>query len=533
MTDRITDRISRRNVLKTVAVSGTAGLAGCGGLLGGGETPTPGPTDIPSKDYGIKEWGQKLNEHAREANIDWQQFEGDDIELTFGMGLHPYSTTFSAKAEDGTQVKDSFEELTGITVNYETFSEDQFWLDIENSLSSSENEYDGLMCGLWPAGGYHYGTDGDSWVRDLNQYIDNASLTDQDWLAMDDFMDQTIELMTFPNEDGSNDFVGFPNGIEAYGCTAVHQPTIETVGADEPTNFEELEDVAKQISESDETDREGIVSRTSSTTLSAANWGTMFKTYGADWIDRAEGTATLNSQAGIDSLERFGGMLNNYGPNNPGTRDWYKNNNTYSNGEVGMMYSTPQTSGFVDTSIMEDTKWLAPLEGPDGQSPVVDTWIWSTAITQTTDNPEAAWLYIQWANSRMGNLLLSTKQWQGDEPRAGYARMEYVEEQVNQGNAPEVPGEGYMEAFKKGMENVPGGNPDKPDEYPPVPVDTPQNMNIMSEAAQAMSNVVSGSKDAETALNDAKDRIEGVGVDSENYVTQIPDRYVASDRFDN
>ena len=164
MTDRITDRISRRNVLQTIAVSGVAGLAGCGG--GGGETPTAGPTDVPPLDAGIHEWGQRLNAHAQEASIDWTQFEDQDITLTFGMGLHPYSTTLSREAETAqngnTMVKDYFEDLTGITVNYEIVSEDQFWLETEEALSSDDNPYDGIMNGLWPAGGYHYGTDGDS-----------------------------------------------------------------------------------------------------------------------------------------------------------------------------------------------------------------------------------------------------------------------------------------------------------------------------------------------------------------------------------
>ena len=514
MTDRITDRISRRNVLKTIAVSGTAGLAGCGGETGG--TPTAGPTEVPSLDAGINEWGQRLNAHAQEAGIDWTQFEGEGIELTFGMGLHPYSTTFSREASDGTQVKDYFEELTGITVNYEIVSEDEFWLETEEALSNGEGRYDGVMCGLWPAGGYHYGTDGDAWVRDLNQYIEDSSLTDQDWLAMDDFLDQTIELMTFPNGEGQSDFIGFPNGIEAYGCTAIHQPTQEQVGFDDPTNFEELEAAAQAISESD-LDREGIVSRTSSTTLSSANWGTMFKTHGANWIDRETKTAALNSEEGVASLERFGSMLHNYGPSPPGADDWYRNNNHYSNLDVGMMYSTPQTSGIVDTEVMSNTKWLPPLETADGRSPIVDTWIWSTAITATTDNPEAAWLYIQWANSRQANLMLSTRQWQGDQPRAGYARLDWVDQQVQNGNAPQVPGEGYMNAFREGMNNVPGGTLD---EDPPVPVDTPQNMNIMSEAAQAMSNVVTnGPENAQAELDNVAPAVTG-------YAEQIPDYYI-------
>jgi hypothetical protein len=78
------------------------------------------------------------------------------------------------------------------------------------------------------------------------------------------------------------------------------------------------------------------------------------------------------------------------------------------------------------------------------------------------------------------------------------------------------------------MSAVPGGNPDSPGEYPPVPVDTPQNMNIMGEAAKAMSSVVSGQRTAQVALDDAASIIDDKGYLSEE---RIPARYIADDRF--
>lgn len=493
---------TRRTVLTSAATASAMALAGCvtGETQTGASTEIPGNEAVPERDTGIEEWGKRLNEHARDADIDWRQFEG--TELRFGMGLHPYSTTTEA-------VLPYFEELTGISVAYEKFAEDQFWLEAEEYLSDRSGRYDGIMVGLWPAGGYHWGTDGETWVRDLTQYIEDPALTDKDWLQMDDFLDQTLDLLTFQNANGSKSLVGFPNGIEAYGCTAIDVPTFEKLGLSEPSNFAELEHAAKTISESDEVDREGIVSRTSSTTLSSANWGTMFKTHGAEWIDRETREARLNSEAGITSLERFGGMLNKYGPENPGTYDWYANNNAYSEGRVGMMYSTPQTSGIVAPEQMERTKWLPPLQGPNGRDPVVDTWIWSTGISAFSENPKAAWLFIQWANSREANYMLSTKQWEGDQPRAGYARLDYVDQRDDQ---PPIPGEGYMNAFRKGMANV-------PTDPPPVPVDTPQNMNIMSEAASAMSSVVSGERTAKAAL-------DAVAPTVTEHAQQIPEQYL-------
>jgi multiple sugar transport system substrate-binding protein len=506
--------ISRRQVLKGFGASGAFALAGCTeGTDGDTATETVTPS-VPPTQEGIDEWGQRLNDHAREAGIDWEMFADDDITLRFGMGVHPYFTTTDA-------VKDYFTELTGIDVEYESFSEDRFWLNAEEYLSNDQGRYDGIMVGLWPGGGYHWGDDGDTWVRDLNEFIENDTLTDRDWLHMEDFRQDTIDLMTFPDGEGGTDFIGFPNGIEAYGCPAIDKPTFETLGIDEPTTVNELRDAAKQISDSDEVDREGIVSRTSSTTLSSANWGTMFKTYGANWIDRENKEAALNSERGIASLEMFGEMMREYGAGDPtenASKDWYANNNTFD-GEVGIMYSTPQTSGIISPEQGARTKFLPPVKGPDeygNPDPVVDTWIWSTGISKFSENPEAAWLYIQWANSREANYMLSTRQWEGDQPRAGYARWNYIFDRVKNDPSTPNPPEGYENAFREGMANVPV-NP------PPVPVDTPENMDIMSEAASAMSSVVAGQQTAAEALNGVAPAVTG-------HAEEIPDRYIGFER---
>jgi len=85
--------------------------------------------------------------------------------------------------------------------------------------------------------------------------------------------------------------------------------------------------------------------------------------------------------------------------------------------------------------------------------------------------------------------------------------------------------EGCMNAFREGTNAVPGGRPSEPDVYPPVPIDT--NQNIMSEAASAMSDVVAS--DASTAAQELDNAASAITEHARN----TPDRYVAADRFDN
>ncbi|AUV80831.1 hypothetical protein C2R22_03455 [Salinigranum rubrum] len=506
---------TRRRFLQAVGAASAIGLAGCtggggdsgnlnvdegsgsgssGGSSGGSSETTSASTttsDLPTMEQGVEQWGQRLNSYAQEAGIDWRQFEG--TELLMGMNEHPFTQTMKP-------LLPYFEELTGISVTFNTFPEDQLWQKLTLDFNSQNGKYDGMFLGLWPSARYHNA----NWVKDLNQYIEDSSLTDQEWLHMEDFPQSAIDALTY----GDGALVALPFGIEAYGCVAIDQPTFETLGLSEPTTFPELRDAAKAIHESDEVDRAGICSRASSTPLSTANWATTFKSYGADWIDREAKEATLNSDAGIASLEMFADMMGNYGPGDIGTYDWYKSNQAFGNGQVGIAYHTPAAAGVFTTEQYDRTKFLPPLEGPDGDV-VASTWEWALGISQFSENPKATWLFLQWALSRPANLMQSSRQWQGHAPY-GHARSGWIFDQ----DAYQQTGqsESWINAHNTGMEAVPSSPP-------PVPLDTPQNMDMMSEAAIAMNAAVTGTKSAEKALNDAAPKIT-------EFAKQIPDAYL-------
>lgn len=500
-----TPRVVRRRFLQSVGSVAAVGLAGCtnnggdsGNLNvdnGGTETGTTNSSqnsNLPSRKEGAKQWGQRINEHARQAGIDWKQFEG--TKLTFGMNVHPFTKVSEP-------LLPYFEDLTGIKVKYNTFPEDQLWQKLTLDLNSKNGKFDGFMTGLWPSARYHHA----NWVKNISKYINKSSITDKKWLHIDDYPKGAINALTYQDQ-----LIAMPFGIEAYGCIGYDKPSFETVGLDKPKDFQSLLDAAKKIHESDKVSRDGIVSRASSTTLSSANWATMFKSYGGKWIDRKNQKAKVNSQQGIDSLKMFSDLLGKYGPSDIGTMDWYKANQAFGNGNVGMAYHTPSAVGTVGAQQAQRTEWLPPLPGPNGDT-VVDTWEWSLSISQYTDNPKAAWLFVQWATSRPAILLQNTVQWKG-QPTYGPARSNWLFEQDE--FKQKGPKKSWREAHQEGMKNVPS-------DPPPVPLDTPQNMNIMSEAAIAMNSAVTGTKSPTKALDKAAPSIT-------KHAKEIPNEYLSS-----
>lgn len=482
--------ITRRNVLQTLGVSTAVGVAGCSGGngdTGGGDGSADGPTDAD-----IEEWGQRLNDHAREADIDWQQFEGET--LVFGMNVHPFSDLMETFLP-------YFEELTGITVEFNTFPEDQLWQRLTLDLDSETGQFDGFFTGLWPNSQYF----DNGWVQDLSEFHEDPDLTDQDWFAIDDFPDGVMDSFRLGPDD---ELTGIPFGIEGYGAVGYDQPTFESLGIEPPSDYPSMVEAAQTVHESDETERVGIVSRASSTTLSSANWATVFKSHGADWIDYQAQEATLNSDAGVQSLEVFAELMGDYGPSDIGSFDWYRSNQAFGNGDAGMVLHTPAAIGPWTDEQLERTEWVAPVPGPDGQQ-ITAPWTWALGISQFSRNPEAAWLFVQWAISREANLLQSTPVWSGHSPY-GWAREGYIfdtDEWAENGLK-----DSWVEAHSASLEMIPS-------DPPAVPLDVPQNMDIMSEAAIAMNFAVTGEKSAQQALDDAASEITSIA-------QEIPDRYL-------
>lgn len=505
-------KVARRRFIKATGALSVLGIAGCSG---GGSDSTPtdsggmestdstdsgsdggdgsggSSNSLPSKAEGVKQWGERVNNFCRDAGIDWKQFEGTS--LMFGMNVHPFTQTTEA-------LLPYFEELTGISVQYNTFPEEQLWQKLTLDLNSETGLFDGFFLGLWPSARYHSA----GWAQDLNQYFNDASLTDKDWYAMGDFPESAIEGFTY----GDNDLVGLPIGIEAYGCLAYDKPTFEKLGIQVPTDYPSMKSAAKKIHESDEVDMAGICSRASSATLSSANWATMFKSYGADWLDYENKEAALNSQQGVKSLQFFSDLMSNYGPSDIGNFDWYKSLNAYGQGQVGMTYANTEGWGVFPAEKSERTGWIPPVPGPNGDQ-LASTWQWGIGMSQYTENPGAAWLFLQWATSRPMSLLTTTRQWQGQGPY-GHSRSNWLFDQPDYQDHGQS--EEWREATTKALDMVPSSPP-------PVPLQTPQNMDIMAEAAIAMNQAVSGNKSAKEALDQAAPTIT-------DYAKEIPSSYI-------
>lgn len=490
-TTKRTNSTYRRRFLTTVSAAGALGLAGCIADSGGGDGSSSGSSggSLPSRQEGVQTWGERINSYAKQADIDWKQFEG--TKLRMGMNSHPFT--------DATQpLLPYFKDLTGIDVTYDVYAESDLWNKLRTQLSNEQSTYDGFFMGLWPSAQYYEA----GYPKNLSEYANDPEISDRKWFHWEDFTENALKSFTY-----QGDLSSIPFGVEPYGCLAYDKPTFEKVGVSEPTNFDELEDVARKISQSDEVERAAIGSRASSTPLSTANWASMFRSYGADWISYTKQEAELNSQQGIAALEKFATLMGDYGPADIGSFDWTQNIQTYGQGQLAMAYVTASVVGSIPQTQRERTKWLPPLEGPNGDR-VAANWQWGLGISEFSNDPKATWLLLQWLTCRPGQLYTSSPQWEG-QPFYGWARNKWLFDQseFRPGNL----GENWQETFNEGMSLVPATPP-------AVPLDVPQNMDIMSEVATAMNSAVTGTP-ANKVLNNAAPSITRIA-------EQIPGAYI-------
>lgn len=498
---------SRRQLLRALGSAAILGVAGCQSDSTKPDTGTATRTrtasetgdesdGIPTRAQAIEEWGPRINDICRQAEIDWRQFEGDSIVM--GMNVHPFTETTG-------HLLSYFEELTGINVVYNSFPEEELWKRISRDMENQSGQFDGLFLGLWPGAGYH----SNGWTTDLTTFLDDSSLTDRDWLHLEDFPKAALESYTYLGSmDGAGELVALPIGLEVYGCVGYDRPTFEQLGLSEPTTFEELLTAAQTIHESDEVDRAGVVSRASEATLSTANWATMFKSHGAEWIDYDAREPMLDSERGVASLETYATLMGEYGPENIENFNWYRAHQAFSNGDVGIIYATPNAAGLFTEQQYERTEWLPPLEGPEGDR-VASAWQWGLGISEFSRNPGATWLFIQWATSRPMNFLVSTQQWRG-QSTYGHARTGYIFDQDEYDSVGQKAS--WVDAFTEATGLVPRSPP-------PVPFHTPQNMDLMSHAATAMNGAVVGEVTPKATLSEAADAMTPL-------LEAIPDEYI-------
>lgn len=329
--------------------------------------------------------GATLLSSAFAQEFNWRQYEGTQIR--FLMNQHPFTDFIEPLLPE-------FEELTGIEVTLESFPEDQFRQRTLLEAGSGADTLDGYMIQPGQTGAQYLGA---GWVRYLDDFLADPNLTNPD-LDMDDFFEGATSTFL----DGEQMY-GLPLQIES-SLLFYRTDLFEAAGLDgPPETLEQLREYAEVLSQDGVA---GFAMRGGGANATSQIVNFLYS-YGGQWLNE-DGTSALDSEASKETLSYYADLLSNYGPAGVTNMSWPEVTSLYAQGQAAMMFDAN-----VFRSIMEDPEQAleevrantayAPLpEGPAGRVPAV--LVWGLSINHASQNPEAAWYFIQWALSKENQL---------------------------------------------------------------------------------------------------------------------------------
>ena len=339
---------------------------------------------------------------AMAADFDWKAHSGKSVKLL--LNKHPYTDAMTANL-------DAFKALTGMEVTYDVFPEDVYFDKVTAALSSRSSEYDAFMTGAYMT--WTYGPAG--WVVDHNEWIQDASKTSPTY-NWDDMLEGVRKSCAWNGrpggELGSDDAKqwcipwGYEQNNLSYNANMLAQ-----IGADVPTNMDELVSVAAKA----QNDLDGVYGIG---VRGSRSWATIhpgflsgYANYGQTDLNVSEDgklSAAMNTPTSREFHEKWVGMIQDSGAPDWSTHTWYQVGTDLGAGKSALIYDADILGYFMNGggNAMAGELAFAPFAAnPAASAPTPNIWIWSLAMSQFSQDLDAAWYFVQWASSQEHGLF--------------------------------------------------------------------------------------------------------------------------------
>ena len=331
------------------------------------------------------------------GDFDWKKYDGQTVKLL--MNKHPYTDGLKAHQQE-------FTEKTGITLEIDEFPESNYFDKVTLELQSRQGNYDAFMLGAYMV--WQYGPPG--YLEDLNPWINNSSATHAEF-EPDDFHPNllTAGQWNFTNGEplGGDRQWMLPWGFES-NVVCYRKDVFDALGLTPAESFDELVDLADTINT--EAAGAGFDDMYGIAVRGSKEWATihpgfmsMYSRLGLTDFDVTDGRLIprMNSPEAVAFTEQWAQMIRDSGPSGWTSYTWYQASSDLGAGKAGMLFDADTASYFqnVDTAAAGQLAWHPGPAGNDG-SLATNMWIWSLAMNSASKNKEAAWWFLQWAESK-------------------------------------------------------------------------------------------------------------------------------------
>jgi len=325
------------------------------------------------------------------GDFDWKRYDGQSIKLL--LNQHPYTDGMLAELE-------TFESMTGISVDYDIFPEEEYFNKLTVALSSGSSEYDAYMTGAYMV--WQYMPPG--WMEDLTPYIENPALTSPDY-DFEDIIDGIAAGLRWDGVDGSSVGTGgqwaLPWGFE--GNTLMYNKRVfNELGLELPETLDDVIAMGKIIQA--ETDMIPIAVRgTRSWATIHPGFMTAFTSAGGKDYD-ANMNPMMNNAVGVRFADKWIEMVKEVGPPEWTSYTWYDVGQSLGAERAAMIYDADILGFFQNiegaSEAAGDIAWAANPPGLDGPAETPNMWTWSIAMNSSSKAKGPAWYWLQWATSK-------------------------------------------------------------------------------------------------------------------------------------
>ena len=454
----------RREILRQGAAMGAAGLVG---------SSLAGAAFAQADDLGA----------YKSAKINWRQAEGESITVA----LIPASY-FDILIGLGPQ----FEALTGIKVRFEKIPPGQIRQKAMLDLSSKTATYatsatDPMYYPLYAS---------NKWVDDLDQYLDDKTLTDAAWFNVDDVIKSWRDSASINGK-----LYGMPYDGEV--TVQVYRKDLYAAKGLKPADtYDEFVSNAKALTDASARTYGVALRGFAGAGQNMYIYPSLFRGFGGTWIEG--GKVDVNSKPAVDALAWYVDLLTKYAP--PAVRNWNWPDiaDAFSQGNIPC-YIDASSSATVITN-PEKSKVIGKIayarwpKGPSGKR-VTSIWNWGFPINAALSDKQkrATWLFITWAASAETQARTSWK-FAGPAKRTGLNRVSLWKSPQFVAMTQDI-GPNFVDAALTSLEQ------DTDVDWRPRVPQWPAIGDTMATAIQA---ALVGQKPSKQALDEAQARIDQI-----------------------
>ncbi|MBX0322144.1 extracellular solute-binding protein [Halomicroarcula sp. F13] len=387
----------RRKFLKATSVGLLGGLAGCtrGGSGGDGGGGNGSSGDGSSGDGSSEEdLPIPLSEYDS-ADIDWQQFEGDTINI--GAVQHPWVSAIKPAIP-------TFEALTGIDVQWNILPENQFRTKRQTDASTGAGQFDVFFMDQVVN---QFREEG--WLQPLDPYFNDGSLYDESFYKPNDL----FESSRWQAHGGgySDQWTGLPITVEVQ-TQFYRQDLYDKHGLEVAETWQQHRENAKVIHE-EESDIVGTAGRgQKGYGMNIYILNTLLRQTGSKlWTDFPNDSG-LDTDGVAKAAEYYTSLLQDYGPDGASTQTWSDVLATMQEGRTGHIVADANMfwGGLTnDESSVKDTVQIAKVPKPEGGELNPNAFNWQISTSTNASNSEQAFLFMLWATSPPTDLWINTE----------------------------------------------------------------------------------------------------------------------------